>query len=147
MGAEGVMSEAVRNVEQEFWRPPVQGQDLSVPVRAESEICQRCQTEYAVGARFCHVCGSVRRAETPDSEPGITRVFDFHVIRVALGLSTASLIALVVGLACVAGAIATGLVFSAATVLDWQAVQIWRIQWLLAALVAFAAGILLKKSA
>ena len=38
----------------------------------------------------------------------------------------------------------TGLVYTAATVLDWQAVQIWRIEWLLAAIAAFLAGILLR---
>ncbi len=43
-------------------------------------------------------------------------------------------------------AIAVGFYFTAQTVLDWQAVQIWRIQWLLAAVAAFIAGILLKKS-
>jgi hypothetical protein len=37
------------------------------------------------------------------------------------------------------------LVFTATTVLDWQAVQVWRIEWLLAAAVAFLAAILLKR--
>jgi hypothetical protein len=31
--------------------------------------------------------------------------------------------------------------------LDWQAVQLWRIEWLLGATASFLAGILLKKSA
>jgi hypothetical protein len=140
------MSEAVRNVDQEFWHPPVQADELSVPVRTQSESCFRCHTEYAVGARFCHVCGSGRQVVT-DSTDRMTRYFDFQVIKVALGLSTASLVAFIIGLACVAGAIATGVMFSAATVLDWQAVQLWRMQWLLGSLVAFAAGILLKKTA
>jgi hypothetical protein len=47
----------------------------------------------------------------------------------------------------VIAAIGVGFVFSAATVLDWQAVQVWRIQWLLAAVAAFVAGILLKRTA
>jgi hypothetical protein len=42
-------------------------------------------------------------------------------------------------------ALLTGFIFSAATVLDWQAVQLWRIEWLLAAIALFVAGILLKK--
>ena len=29
--------------------------------------------------------------------------------------------------------------------LDWQAIQFWRVEWLLAAVAAFAAGCLLKK--
>jgi hypothetical protein len=36
--------------------------------------------------------------------------------------------------------------FTAGTVLDWQAVQIWRVEWLLGAAAAFLAGILLKKA-
>ena len=73
------------------------------------------------------------------------QMLDFTRIREALGLSVGSLIALVVGLGCVIAAIATGFIFTAATVLDWQALQIWRIEWLLAASAAFLAGLLLKK--
>jgi hypothetical protein len=43
------------------------------------------------------------------------------------------------------GALAVGVFFSARTVLDWQAIQIWRIEWLVGAVAAFAAGLLLKK--
>jgi hypothetical protein len=39
----------------------------------------------------------------------------------------------------------TGFLFTATTLLDWQAVQIWRIEWLLAASAVFVAGVLLKK--
>jgi hypothetical protein len=41
--------------------------------------------------------------------------------------------------------VVTGFLFSATTLLDWQAVQLWRIEWLLAATAIFAAGFLLKK--
>ena len=41
-------------------------------------------------------------------------------------------------------AVGTGILFSVETVLDWEAVQSWRVQWLLAAIASFAAGILLK---
>jgi len=40
----------------------------------------------------------------------------------------------------------TGIIYTAATVLDWQAVQIWRVEWLLAAIGAFLVGILLKRT-
>jgi hypothetical protein len=39
----------------------------------------------------------------------------------------------------------TGFVFTATTLLDWQAVQLWRIEWLLGSVAMFAAGFLLKK--
>jgi hypothetical protein len=68
----------------------------------------------------------------------------FHEIKSRLGLPTASLIAFVIGLACVAGALLVGLL-TAKTFVDWQAIQLYRVEWLLAATVAFVAGILLKK--
>ena len=74
------------------------------------------------------------------------QILDFTRIREGLGLSVGSLIAFIVGIGCVIAAIATGFMFTAATVLDWQAVQIWRIEWLLAAAAALLAGILLKKA-
>jgi hypothetical protein len=43
-------------------------------------------------------------------------------------------------------AVAVGIIYSVQTLADFQAIQSWRMQWLLAALVAFAAGILLKQS-
>ena len=42
-------------------------------------------------------------------------------------------------------ALLVGFIFSANTVLDWQAVQMWRIEWLLAAVACFVAGILLRQ--
>ncbi len=43
------------------------------------------------------------------------------------------------------GALAVSVFFSGQTALDWQAIQLWRIEWLLAAVAAFVAGCLLKK--
>jgi hypothetical protein len=70
---------------------------------------------------------------------------EFSRIREAIGLSTLSLVCLIAGVVCLIAALATGFIYTASTVLDWQAVQVWRLEWLLAALVAFVAGILLKK--
>jgi len=68
----------------------------------------------------------------------------FHEIKSWIGLPTASLIAFVIGVGCVAGALLVGL-FTAKTFVDWQAIQFYRAEWLLAATAAFVAGILLKK--
>ena len=54
-------------------------------------------------------------------------------------------IAFLLGVLCVVGALAVSLFFSARTALDWQAIQLWRIEWLIAAIAAFVAGCLLKK--
>ncbi|HYM77877.1 MAG TPA: zinc ribbon domain-containing protein [Candidatus Dormibacteraeota bacterium] len=76
--------------------------------------------------------------------PSWLRYLHFHEIKDLLGLSTGSLVAFVVGLACVAGALLVGL-FTAKTLVDWQAIQFYRAEWLLAATASFVAGILLKK--
>jgi hypothetical protein len=56
-------------------------------------------------------------------------------------------IAFLVGILCVLGAIAVSAFFSVRTLLDWQAIQLWRIEWLLAAVASFVAGCLLKAKA
>jgi hypothetical protein len=49
------------------------------------------------------------------------------------------------GVFCLVGALAVSVFFTAQTALDWQAIQMWRIEWLLAAIAAFVVGCLLKK--
>ncbi len=50
-----------------------------------------------------------------------------------------------IGLGCVAGAIGVSLFYRASNLAEFQAIQMWRIEWLLAATASFVAGILLKK--
>ena len=69
----------------------------------------------------------------------------FHEIKGRLGLSTGSLISFVVGLGCVAGALLVGFM-PVQKLVDWQAIQLYRIEWLVAATASFVVGILLKKS-
>lgn len=142
------MAEAAHNLPQEYWRPPV-GTTTDPVIKNASglvEVCDRCETEFMVGARFCHTCGAPRPsvASAPVSRNWI-RYLQFHNIKDRLGLPTASLVAFFIGMGCILAAVAVGFVFSAQTVLDWQAVQFWRAQWLLAAAALFMAGILLKK--
>jgi hypothetical protein len=149
------MSEAARDLHerQEFWRPAMDAsrtREAERALSARAETCADCGTEFAPAARFCHACGAQRPAEVPRgirpaSAFSLSRYFDFEQIRSGLGLGTASLVCFFAGLICVVAAITTGIVFSASTLLDWQAVQLWRVEWMLAAVVAFVAGILLKK--
>jgi hypothetical protein len=76
--------------------------------------------------------------------PSWMRYLHFHEIQSWVGLSTGSLIAFVIGVGCVVGAVLVGLL-TAKTYVDWQAIQFYRAEWLLAATAAFVAGILLKK--
>jgi len=68
----------------------------------------------------------------------------FDEVQRRIGLPTAPLIAFVIGLGCVTAALLVGL-FTAKTLVDWQAIQFYRVEWLLAATASFVAGILLKK--
>ena len=78
--------------------------------------------------------------------PSWLHYLHFHEIKRWVGLPTASLIAFVIGLGCVAGALLVGLL-TARNLVDWQAIQFYRAEWLLAATASFVAGILLKKPA
>ena len=79
------------------------------------------------------------------SFPRWLRYLHFHEIKRSIGLPTAALIAFIVGLGCVAGAIGISLFYKASTLAEFQAIQLWRIEWLLGATAAFVAGILLKR--
>jgi MFS family permease len=145
------MSEVIDNAPQEFWRPPAAHAEAAVA--AMVEVCDRCEKEFMVGARFCHGCGAARQPRTdPSAGHGWTRALEFlHILEFQnvkewLGLSMASLIAFFAGLGCLLAAIAVGIIYSVQNLADFQAIQSWRIQWLLAALVAFVAGILLKQA-
>ena len=139
-----------------------------------AEACPRCGTEFLLGSRFCHTCGGKRpealsataRADAAVLaglwEQGVARVdsvvtsigsfkfpawlryLHFHEIKGRVGLSTASLIAFLIGVGCVTGALLVGLL-TAKTYVDWQAIQFYRAEWLLGATASFVAGILLKK--
>jgi len=140
------MEQVAHKVEQEYWRPALAHSKHETPVdsRARSEVCGTCGSEFVVGARFCHVCGGDRQAG-PDASSRLAQILDFDHIRRELGLSAASLVAFIFGMVSVIAAFAVGFIYSANTLTDWQAVQTWRIEWMLAAIVAFVAGILLKK--
>jgi hypothetical protein len=79
------------------------------------------------------------------SFPAWLRYLHFHEIKRWVGLPTAPLIAFMIGLGCVAGAIGVSLFYKASNLAEFQAIQVWRIEWLLAATASFVAGILLKK--
>jgi len=67
----------------------------------------------------------------------------FELIRKWSGLPLPSLISFLIGLGCVVAALLVGLL-TAKTLVDWQAIQFYRVEWLLAATASFVAGILLR---
>jgi hypothetical protein len=79
------------------------------------------------------------------SFPDWMQYLHFHEIKRWIGLPTASLVAFMIGLGCVLGVIGVSLFYKASNLAEFQAIQMWRIEWLLAATASFVAGILLKK--
>jgi hypothetical protein len=148
------MAEALDQAQHEFWRPPVKASEVIIGQsqnQDRSETCNDCGTEFIVGSRFCHSCGATRtessvvRTETRTMEvPGLA---ELAALGKRFGLSRVSLAAFLFGMFCLVGALSVSIVFTARTTLDWQAIQLWRIEWLLAAIASFGAGCLLKKSA
>jgi len=139
------MQDTVREIEtrQEFWRPAqeqLQAAPTSVP------MCAKCGADYVIGSRFCHVCGA-GRDERARSSAGFAEKFAM-IVRVpeALNLSVASTVLFSLGIFCAIAGIAVGFIYSAQTLVDWQAVQVWRIEWMLGSLIAFVAALLLKSS-
>jgi hypothetical protein len=142
------MAQLAKNYDQrqEFWMPAVPGTTEPATSEATGQTCGQCGTDFLMGSRFCHVCGADRDTNlTPPGGAGFREWLDFASLRDAMGQTTGSLVALFLGFACLVAAIITGFLYTATTVLDWQAVQIWRIEWLLAALALFTGGILLKR--
>src|SRR5215470_16623814 len=141
------MSQAARNLiesdRQEFWKP------VETVRHTHADTCGTCGTEFPVGARFCYVCGSER--ETPDdvahsqSQRSWTRFVDLGELVSGMGLSASCLVAFFAGAVCLIAAIAVVLIRTpmVQTQFDWLGVQLWCVEWLLASIAAFAAGVLL----
>ena len=141
------MQDTIREMEtrQEFWRP-AQEQLHSHP-SASTPMCAKCGADYVIGSRFCHVCGAGRdeRVRSGSSTVAgklaiVARLPEF------LKLNVLSTVLFVAGIFCAITAVAVGYIYSAQTLVDWQAVQIWRIEWMLGSLIAFVAALLLKSS-
>lgn len=77
--------------------------------------------------------------------PAWLRYLHFHEIKRWVGLPTAALVAFIIGLGCVGGALGVSFFYKASNLAEFQAIQMWRVEWLLAATASFVAGILLKK--
>ncbi len=145
------MAGIAQNPQADFWQRPV---EFPIPSlvgfkRALPNSCATCKSEFLVGARFCHSCGAARQATSAETElaGGISGSSNKPLAQLGLtfGLSGAPLIAFAVGLLCLVAALLVGILHPTYDALDFQALQWWRLQWLISALAAFAAGILLKR--
>ncbi len=144
VGRTPFMASAADQAQHEFWRAPTPASGIAAN-QERTSACEHCGTEFIVSSLFCHSCG-VRRpelgAERVIEIPGVAELLS---LRDRLGLTTPALVAFLAGALCLVGALSVSLFFSVRTALDWQAIQLWRIEWLLAAVAAFVAGCVLKK--
>ena len=140
------MAELVQDAQHEFWRPPIAQQEVAAP--AMLEACDSCGTEFIVSARFCHACGAARQTQQASLPvaPRWTRHLEFQNINRMLGLFSASLISFSIGLLCLLAVMGVGIVYTVQSFADFQAIQYYRVQWLLAAVAAFMAGLLLNRN-
>jgi len=109
------------------------------------DLCRHCGAEFVVDSPFCRMCGRGKSETLIASEKkSLWRAVDFSQLRRSLGLSIGAMICFILGVACVGAGVATGFIYTANTLVDWQAIQAWRCEWLIAAGVAFVCGILLN---
>jgi ribosomal protein L37E len=107
------------------------------------DLCRHCGSEFVVDSPYCRMCGRARD-DAPRVAKSRWQVLDFYHLRRALGLTIGGMVCFIAGVLCVIAAIVTGFLYTANTFTDWQAIQIWRAQWLIAAGVAFLCGVLLN---
>ena len=141
------MAEAADQVQRDFWRPPMPASRAggSSASSERSAACRQCGTEFIVSSVYCHACGAKRPDLNAVRTLEIPGGAELASLGERLGLTTPAVIAFLLGIFCVVGALAVSVFFSPRTALDWQAIQLWRIEWLLGAVAAFVAGCLLKK--
>jgi hypothetical protein len=137
------MAEAANQAGHDFWRPPMSASELIAHPERNSTC--RCGSEFIVSSLYCHACGAKRPGLNATDAFEIPGQAELASLGERLGLTTPAVAAFILGIFCIVGALAVSLFFSARTMLDWQAIQLWRIEWLLAAVASFVAGCLLKK--
>jgi cytosine/uracil/thiamine/allantoin permease len=138
------MAEAADQAQHDFWRPPVAASKAAAASPERSSTC-RCGTEFIVSSLYCHSCGFKRPDLQVARSLEIPGRAELASIAERLGLTIPAVIAFLLGVFCVVGSLAVSVFFSPRTALDWQAIQLWRIEWLLGSVAAFVAGCLLKK--
>ena len=145
------MPEGARGVSQDFWRP-AQAPRVGIDSVFPAECCANCGTEFTFGARYCHACGLSRGPlALPSSSlrhwAGLGRfLLGVKGLRERLGLNPPSFVLLLLAAGCALAALFVGIIYRVTTVLDWQALQAWRVEWMLGAITALLAALLLRDS-
>jgi len=105
-----------------------------------STACKKCGTDLKLGAEFCHVCGRwVFGSNASRLLKGAREVL-FRT-----GIPLPVLVCMATAVICVVASLLVGSRIEPKTIGEWQVIQYWRIEWLLAAIVVLLFGLLLKK--
>jgi hypothetical protein len=148
------MAEFRRGTSEEYWRPATASgaafERQGLQTVGSAELCSICGTPYPVGARFCNQCGLNRQAAPLAASHKLkwnplSDWLDLDGVRERTGLSAISLVLAALAVICMLATIMTGLLYTTATLAEWQAVQTWRIEWLLASVASLLGAILFKK--
>jgi len=144
------MADISRELSQEYWRQaPTPGKDFQTPgfnSQGSQAFCTVCGTPYAAGALFCHLCGLGREKDLRAEKPGLNLEWlDFDRIREQTGLSTVPLVLVLLATLFMLATVMTGLIYDTSTIAEWQAVQTWKVEWLLAAIATLLGAMLFKK--
>ena len=138
------MPQAAHNSAQEYWCPADPVAARVAPILAR-DLCACCGAEYPARARFCPDCGSQRAAKPETTRRSESAdIVDLERVGRRHGFSLTCLAFVIAGLICMVIAAAMGTVHKTETLIAWQAVQLWRIEWLLGGIVALLVGLLLK---
>jgi len=138
------MSDMQKEIPHQYWKP-VQLDDAS-PDAPAVYFCTNCGSRLADGAHFCHVCGNGRDSIAPTRALiWLGHIFDVRKLQLKSGLTPMSFALFVCGLGCAVGAILTGFLNKAATLVQWQAVQVWRMEWLLGTIAALLGAELFQR--
>jgi hypothetical protein len=144
------MASTADQAQHEFWRAPAPASAATLTSESAASLdrsasCRACGTEFIVSSLYCHACGAHRPELNATRTFEIPGLAELRALGGRLALTTPAVVAFLLGALCIVGALSVSVFFSARTVLDWQAIQLWRIEWLLASVAAFLAGCLLKK--
>ena len=124
------MAEAAPSYEhrEEFWKPAVTPKPENKGVESVRLQCRGCGADSLVGSHFCHSCGtSLNPLASVRPRWRVRTILAVTSFRDALGQTNSSLAAFAGGCICLIAAGVTGFLYNVSTLLDWQAVQLWRI--------------------
>lgn len=140
------MARAVQPISGDYWRPANEEAERHARPFLFENVCSRCGMDYAVGARYCYICGNRRYAQ-PEPAAASADSDWWKQFRQRSGLSGPSLSLLAAGVTCLLVALVLGVLLPSQSDDAARSLQDVRLDWLLGAVAAMLGGLLLKYKA